>query len=263
VSLLLILKLTLTPVLVALVSLAARRFGPTIGGIMMGLPWMTGPVLFFLGLEHGEAYLAESARGALLAVPAIGAYSWAYAAVARHAGWLPSLAAGIVAFTVTGALLGGVSASATVVALLAMVALLATRRLIATPRVPLAGLSLPWWDIPARMVATAVLVGAIAVVSGYVGPTLVGIVSSYPVIMTVVTTFTHHRWGVDAVLALLRGIMLSLIGFVVFFWLVAMLAAPIGLVLAYVVASVAGVAFSTALLWGSRWSARSARAKVA
>jgi hypothetical protein len=38
VSLLLILKLTLTPVLVALVSLAARRFGPTIGGIMMGLP---------------------------------------------------------------------------------------------------------------------------------------------------------------------------------------------------------------------------------
>ncbi len=106
------------------------------------------------------------------------------------------------------------------------------------------------------MVATAVLVGAIAVVSGYVGPTLVGIVSSYPVIMTVVTTFTHHRWGVDAVLALLRGIMLSLIGFVVFFWTVAVLATPIGLVLAYVVASIAGVAFSTALLWGSRWSAR-------
>ncbi len=42
---LILLKLTVTPILVALVSIAARRWGPTIGGLIMGLPWMTGPIL--------------------------------------------------------------------------------------------------------------------------------------------------------------------------------------------------------------------------
>ena len=46
------------------------------------------------------------------------------------------------------------------------------------------------------------------------GPQLSGIVASYPVIVTVVGSFTHHQWGRDAVLRILRGMSLSLIGFV-------------------------------------------------
>ena len=43
-----ILKIAVTPLLVAAVSLAARRWGPTVGGLVMGLPWFTGPVLLVL-----------------------------------------------------------------------------------------------------------------------------------------------------------------------------------------------------------------------
>ena len=84
---LLLLKLTITPLLVAGMSLAARRFGPTLGGLIMGLPWMTAPVLFFLGLERGEVYLAQSAYGALLAVPSIAAFALSYAAISRKQKW--------------------------------------------------------------------------------------------------------------------------------------------------------------------------------
>ena len=52
------------------------------------------------------------------------------------------------------------------------------------------------------------------------GPQLSGIMSTYPVIVTVVGTFTHHRWGREAVWRMLRGITASLVGFVAFFLVV-------------------------------------------
>lgn len=245
---LLFLKLTVTPVLVALMSVIARRFGPAMGGIILGLPWMTGPILFFLALEHGDAYLAETARGVLLAVPAIAAYTFAYVLTARYAAWPWCLAAGATAFAVTGGGLSQVSWSSHTIAALGVASLLSARWQIAPPKRSLAGLALPWWDIPARMVATAALVGCITIAANYVGPTLLGVVSSFPVIMTVVTTFSHHRWGTEAAMALLRGIMLSLVGFIMFFWIVAMLAGQLGVAGVFVVATVCGAAFNAVLL---------------
>ena len=259
---LLILKLTVTPVLVAGMSLAARRFGPMFGGLIMGLPWMTGPVLFFLALEKGDVYLAETARGALLAVPSFGAYALAYAAVARFSGWPLSLAAAALTFAISGWFMSSMPGSASTVALAGIAALIGAH--VAIPKPPLfkVTLGLPWWDIPMRMLATAALVGCIALSSDYLGPTRSGIASSYPVILTVVVTFTHKRWGRDAATAMLRGVMLSLIGFVAFFWVVSTFAAALGLVQAYLLAAAAGVGFSAMLLALNSWRRRSAARKV-
>jgi hypothetical protein len=41
-----LLEIAVTPLLVAGVALAARWWGPTVGGILIGLPWFTGPVVF-------------------------------------------------------------------------------------------------------------------------------------------------------------------------------------------------------------------------
>jgi uncharacterized membrane protein (GlpM family) len=237
-------------------SLIARRFGPAMGGIILGLPWMTGPILFFLGAERGDAYLEEAARGVLMAVPAIGIYTLAYAFVARRRGWLTSLVAGTVAFGVTGWLISFLTVSASVIAALAVATLLATRLAIAQPRMPLGPLTLPWWDIPARMVATGALVGCITIAADYLGPTLLGIVSSFPVIMTVLTTFSHHRWGVDAAVTLLRSVMLSLIGFVAFFEVLALYGQSLGLVASFVAATVVGLVINVVMLMYNRWSLR-------
>ena len=255
-STLLFLKLTVTPILVAVMSLIARRFGPAMGGIILGLPWMTGPILFFLGAERGNAYLEDTARGVLMAVPAIGIYTLAYAFVARHRGWLTSLVAGTLAFGVTGWLISYLTVSASVIAALAVATLLATRLAITQPRMPPGPLTLPWWDIPARMVATGALVGCITIAADYLGPTLLGIVSSFPVIMTVLTTFSHHRWGLDAAVTLLRSVMLSLIGFVAFFEVLALYGQSLGLVTSFVAATVVGLVINVVMLIYNRWSFR-------
>jgi hypothetical protein len=256
VSILLLLKLTVTPLLVAGMSLVARRFGPTVGGLLMGLPWMTGPVLFFLAIERGDVYLAETARGALLAIPPMAVFGMVYAAAANRFSWPFALAGAAGAFALSGWLISGLGVPASGVAVAGITSLLSARWFIAALLSPPGPLSMPWWDIPARMLATATLVGFITLSSDILGPTLSGIVSSYPVILTVVGVFTHARWGAAAVTALIRGLMLSLIGFVVFFWIVATFAPEWGRIPAYVAAVAAATSFNASLLAFNRWRQR-------
>jgi hypothetical protein len=52
---LLLLKLVLTPALIALASLAGRRWGHAVSGWIVALPLTTGPIVFFLGLSRRRA----------------------------------------------------------------------------------------------------------------------------------------------------------------------------------------------------------------
>ncbi len=45
------LKIVLVPCLVALASLLSRRYGPAVGGWLVGFPLVAGPILFFLGMK--------------------------------------------------------------------------------------------------------------------------------------------------------------------------------------------------------------------
>src|SRR4051794_30357484 len=87
------LKLTLTPTVVALATLAARRFGPAVGGWLVGLPLTCAPVVLFVALEHGAGFAARVSTAAVGGVTAEVAFVIAYFALAaRGAGWLTSLA---------------------------------------------------------------------------------------------------------------------------------------------------------------------------
>jgi hypothetical protein len=66
----LVLKLVLTPVLIGGASLAGRRFGPSVGGWLVGLPLTSGPIAFFLTLDHGHSF-AAAAVGVALAIQAV------------------------------------------------------------------------------------------------------------------------------------------------------------------------------------------------
>jgi uncharacterized membrane protein (GlpM family) len=246
-----LLKLMIVPVLVALMSLAARRFGPKIGGLLIGLPWMTGPVILFLGLDRGEggaAYAARLACGALLATVSIAAYALVYGWLSQRFRWPLSLTGGVVAYALVGLSLSDLAWTPVPAALLGGSCLLAASFLIPAPRKVLPARILPWWDIPVRMLASAALVSVIALVSDQLGATAAGIVASFPVLLTVIGTFTHHQWGSDALRALLRGITLSLLSFVMFFWVVGTFAVTLGLPLSYVIATAAALGVSASLI---------------
>ena len=98
------------------------------------------------------------------------------------------------------------------------------------------------------MLASALMATAIALVSDRLSATAAGIAASFPVLLTVIGSFTHHQWGSDALLALLRGITLSLLSFVMFFWVVGTFAVSLGLVASYAAATAAALCVSGALI---------------
>jgi hypothetical protein len=248
-----LLKLTITPVLVALMSLAARAWGPTIGGLIMGLPWMTGPVLFFLGLEKGESFVAQACGGVLLGVVGIAGYVIAYVIAARWTGWPASLAAAAAAYVAVGWATSGFQPSLLLAAGFGAASLVGAFLVMPRAVGPSGPRQLPWWDIPMRMLATAALVAVITLSADVLGPEISGIVATFPVILTVVGAFTHHRWGRAAVTQLARGITLSLLSFVAFFLVVGSTVTELGLVVSYAIAGAAALVISAAMIALNRW----------
>jgi hypothetical protein len=103
-----------------------------------------------------------------------------------------------------------------------------------------------------RMAATGALVTVLLLTADALGPQLSGILSTYPVILTVVGTFTHHRWGREALWRVLRGLTVSLIAFVVFFLIVGFGLPAIGLIASYVLAITVALAITTGLFFLNR-----------
>ena len=67
---LLLLKLLLVPALIALISLAARKWGPGVAGALAGFPVITGSILFILSLEQDAAFVREASLAAALGTSA-------------------------------------------------------------------------------------------------------------------------------------------------------------------------------------------------
>ena len=58
-------KLIITPVLIGSVTLAGRRLGPVVNGLLVGLPLTTGPISLILARQFGLEFAASAAVGNL------------------------------------------------------------------------------------------------------------------------------------------------------------------------------------------------------
>ena len=75
-------KLVTTPGLILAVTLLTRRFGPVLGGLLMGIPLTTGPISFFFAHEFGVDFAAKAAISSLFGQISTGAFCLAYAVTA-------------------------------------------------------------------------------------------------------------------------------------------------------------------------------------
>src|SRR5262245_7205762 len=83
---LLALKLALAPFLIGGASLVARRWGPAIAGLLVGLPLTSGPLVFFVSLEQGPSFAVEVGLAVLAGGFALCAFALAYTRVAATLG---------------------------------------------------------------------------------------------------------------------------------------------------------------------------------
>jgi hypothetical protein len=237
----LLLKLLLTPFFIAMVSLADRRWGPRVSGLLVGLPLTSGPISFLLALEHGPGFAAAAAAGTLCGEAALCLFCLGYARSARRLRWPLSSLIGVAAYA--GAVLLWSRFPLGVLPAAAVLALTVIAVLILMPRGThgASGFRPPRWDLPARMGVATGVVFFITGVAGSLGPLLSGLLSPYPVFGNVLAAFTHRQRGGAAAGSMLRGVVLGALGFLGFFLVVGLLVERLPLGWTYLLASAAAI----------------------
>lgn len=244
----LVLKLVLTPLLVGGASIAARRWGPSIGGWIVALPLTSGPILFFLALDQGPAFAAAASVGTLLGLAAIAGFAAAYA-VASGRGPAVSIAAASLAFLGCGIALQAIAAAPFLLLVLLVSAAIATvvGRL-PSARVGRSGTPHPAWDLPARVIVGTTLVIGLTAIAPRLGPVTSGIVATFPVYVSVLAVFAHAQDGRLASLGVLRGLLSGLFGTVAFYAVVHACVVPLGVGPTFVLAIIVALSISAIAL---------------
>jgi hypothetical protein len=237
---LLLVKLALAPALVVGSSLAGRRWGHEVSGLLVAMPLVAGPILLITELEHGSHFASRAAAASLLGLVALASFVVVFARAARHAGWPIAVLAGWIAFLAVALAFGQTAIPAGgAFALAAGAFALAPRLLPPDPPeqdMPIA--ALPAWDLPARAIATALLVLGLTGAAAGLGPTLTGVLTPFPVSNTVLAAFVLVLEGPAQADTFLRGFLRGAFGFAAFCFLVAVLVIPLGVAAAFALALV-------------------------
>jgi hypothetical protein len=245
----LLLKLCMTPVLIASASLAARRWGPLIGGWIVALPLTSGPVLFFVAADHGVPFAVSAAVGSLAGLGAIVAFCIAYGYAGGSAGPAVGLIAASLTFAVIGAAFQPILDGSVwvVVAIVLVGTVVALRVLPAGARLSTA-VAHPWWDLPARMVVATALVFGLTAIAPILGPHVSGLVATFPVYLSVMTVFAHLHAGMPAAVGVMRGLLMGMLGTVSFFLVVRFGLEPAGVGPTFLAATLTALAFQALAL---------------
>jgi hypothetical protein len=210
-------KLLLAPSFVVCASLAARRWGAMVGGVIGGLPVVAGPILAILAIEHGDAFGSRAAAATLLGLISLTGFVLTYAFLCRSVNWPICLLAGWSVFFLLTAALDPFKAQALPALAAAFVtftiALAVMPKPASTARV---SIKPPPWDLPVRALSAMALVLALTAAAGALGPHLSGLLAPFPIITTVLAAFTHAQGGADAALAILRGMQRGFFAFALF-----------------------------------------------
>ena len=261
-------KLLLAPCFVVGASLVGRRHGPRVGGLVGALPVVAGPILLVYALAHGRAFAAHAAAGTLLGLISLIAFVVVYARLAGRVAWPAALVAGWLAFALGTLLFSALAIPLGVALALACAAVALGLALLpqpsarparerarsvrepATPATELTPstqmpapsppppreLGPPAWDLPLRAACALTLVLVLTAVAGWLGPQLSGLLAPFPIIASVLATFTHTQRGVDETRRLLRGLLSGFVAFALFCFALALALAALDVASAFALA---------------------------
>jgi len=251
------LRMAVTAAFILFAALVTERAGPAIGALVATLPISTGPVYVFLALDHDPAFIAQGALASLPINAATMLFGVLYARLAQSHGVAVSYGIGLAGWTAIAFLVQAFQWNLVEGILLNVAACVIgvplTRNL---RRVTMPPFVRRWYDMPFRAGLVAMLVGAVVLLSGRVGPTVTGILAVFPVVFSSLILILHPRIGGRATAAVVANGLQGLIGF------------GVGLVVLHLGARYAGSAaglllgLATCMTWnfGLWWAGRRARA---
>jgi hypothetical protein len=211
---LLILRMSVAAAFVVSASMIAERSGPVIGALVATLPISAGPTYTFMALDHDAGFIAQ---GALISFPMNSAtifMSLAYAILAQRQSMIVSAASAVAVWLGLASLIRSVPWSlvtgigVNVVTFAICLPLLQRYR---HAKMPL--ITRRWYDVPLRASLVATLVALVSTLSGWVGPTISGVLAVFPTVFTSMMLILHPRIGGPATAALLANGAYGMIGF--------------------------------------------------
>ena len=212
----LLLKLTIVPLFIALVTLAGRKWGTQLAGLLGGLPIVAGPIVVFLALEQGQDFGVVASTSAMASVVALLAFGLAYCWFSLSKSWPVTYSLSLLVWVATAFLLAQLTLTPYIAITLALIAILITPVLL--PQVAVTPInSTTLNDLPLRLVAGAALTLAVTQSAQIMGGNWSGIVAVFPVINSVLAIFTHRIQGAAGVIQLYRGMVKGLCSLSVFF----------------------------------------------
>ena len=222
--LLLLLKLTLTPLVVTIATIVARRFGTRAGGMVTGLPLTAAPVSLFLALERGVPFAADAAMAMILSLISIAGFACGYRTAARW-GWIAGVTAGFSTHFTMTALLYQLPFTLPVAVLAAGVIVFLALAYIGGRRHKAAkSQGSKFWELPLRMLVATTLVLVITTTAEAIGSRVAGLLTTLPIIASVIIVTAHRAGGPAEAVVAVRGHLLGSLSLGAFF---AVLAATI------------------------------------
>lgn len=222
-------RMAITAAFLLAATVTAERAGPLIGGLVATLPISAGPVYVFLAIDHGAAFIAQSALGSLVTNALNVVFAVTYTLLAQKRS-LPVCLTG--AFAVWIALSAGIGEIAWTLplAIVFNAVIIAVSLWIVHPlrhvRVP--PVAARWYDLVLRALMVAVLVGVVVTLSFTIGPTLSGNLAVFPIVLTSIIIILHRRIGGPATAAIMANAVIGLAGFAVAVVVLHLTAVPLG-----------------------------------
>ena len=247
------LRMAVTAAFVVSASMITERSGPVIGALVATLPISAGPSYVFLALDHNAAFIAEGAL-ASLPINAVTIFlGLTYVVLAQRQSAVVSCLSAVAVWIALASVIrmihwslaGGLIANA--VAFAICVPLLRRFRNVKMPLI-----TRRWFDIPLRASLVATLVATVVTLSGWVGPTISGIIALFPVVFTSMMLILHPRIGGRPTAAVIANGGWGLIGFGIALAVLHVAALRFGSAIALSLALATCVGWNLGLWWNGR-----------
>ena len=229
----LVLKLILVPSALGLVSVAGKRWGPSVAGWLAGFPIVTGPILLLLAIEKGSAFAAHGAIASLSAVFASLSFSLTYAWVCLRRGWLLSLLAGLSAWSMAAWLLTLLPSSVYVSLGVALITLILAPFAFPGACKTTGANALQLRELLFRMLVGALLTITVTGLSSALGPSWSGLLAVFPILGIVLAVSSHRSNGSMFAVSLLSAMASSLCSFAAFCFSLAIILPRHGTLIAF------------------------------
>jgi hypothetical protein len=240
------LRMAVTAAFVVSASIITERSGPVIGALVATLPISAGPAYVFLALDHDAAFIAEGALASLPINAATIFLTLTYVLLAQRHNALVSVCGALAVWIVVAALSRSVHWS-----LAGGVICLPLMRRFRYVKMP--PITRRWYDIPLRAALVATLVAVVVTLSGWVGPSISGVIALLPVVFTSMILILHPRIGGPPTAAVIANAGWGMIGFATAVAVLHVAALRFGSAIALSLALLTSVSWTLGLWWSGRF----------